>query len=477
MDYDEFIRGKRLIDRPCGFEPGELNPKLMDWQTCVTAWALRRGRAALFCDCGMGKTFMQLVWAAAIAEHTSNPVVLHCPVGVRQQTTKEAAKFGIETPVVAVDSDGDIPDEPFVAVVNYEKLHRLKPERFAGVVLDESSILKSFAGKTKQRLVDAYRETPYRLACTATPAPNDHTELGNHSEFLGVMDSSEMLARWFLNDTMKAGGYRLKGHAAKDYWDWLATWAVCMAKPSDINPEFSDEGYVLPEMNRCDHVISLPVNPSDGQLFGTTTLNATTLHTAKRESCKLRAVSVANLIRSNSEPWIVWCDTNYEADDLVVAIKSVTDSFVEVRGSDTESAKESKLSAFSDGQVRVIITKPDIAGFGMNWQHCRNVAFVGLSYSYEKFYQAVRRSYRFGQTETVNVHVVSSEVETAIEQAVTAKQSDHTLMQTAMIEAMRNVQRLQIYGDVKRAEYVTKSQMTVPSWIKSETEPRTIGGI
>lgn len=467
-DYQQFIYSKRPIVKQHGFESGiSSRYSLFDWQQSVTDWAIRRGRAALFCDCGMGKTFMQLAWADAVAQHTQRPVVLHCPVGVRQQTVRESAKFGIATPVVTCDDDGDIPDAAFIAVVNYEKLHRLKPDRFAGVVLDESSILKSFAGKTKQRLVSAYRETPYRLACTATPAPNDHTELGNHSEFLGVMPSSEMLSRWFLNDTMKAGGYRLKGHAAADYWNWLATWAVCMAKPSDINPDFSDAGYVLPDMERHDHIITLPDRPANGQLFGTTMLSATTLHTAKRESCELRAAKVAELIGGNSEPWIVWCDTDYEANDLVAAVKRETDSFVEVRGSDKETQKEQKLAAFSTGQCRVIITKPDIAGFGMNWQHCRNVAFVGLSYSYEKFYQAVRRSYRFGQTQTVHVHVVSSEVETAIESTVRAKQDDHRLMQSAMIDAMRYVQRQSISGDVSRENYAAEKPMATPEWLAS----------
>jgi superfamily II DNA or RNA helicase len=469
-DYQQFIEGKRPVVKSNGFDAGSLSLySLFDWQVAVASWAIRRGRAALFCDCGMGKTFMQLVWADAVAQHTQQPVILHCPVGVRQQTVREAAKFGIATQVATCDDDGDIPDAAFIAVVNYEKLHRLKPDRFSGVVLDESSILKSFAGKTKQRLVSAYRHTPYRLACTATPAPNDHTELGNHSEFLGVMPSSEMLSRWFLNDTMKAGGYRLKGHAATDYWNWLATWAVCMTKPSDINPDFSDDGYVLPEMRRHDHIVTLPQQPANGQLFGTTMLSATTLHTAKRESCDLRAAKVAELIHGNSEPWIVWCDTDYEANALVAAVSRVSDSFVEVRGSDKESQKEQKLAAFSTGQCRVIITKPDIAGFGMNWQHCRNVAFVGLSYSYEKFYQAVRRSYRFGQTQTVNVHVVSSEVETAIEATVAAKQKDHNRMQSAMVDAMRHVQRQSVFGDVSRKHYAADAKMATPEWLASAT--------
>lgn len=469
-DYQQFIDSKALLDRPNGFAvEGNLNSHLMDWQATVSEWSIRRGRAALFCDCGMGKTFMQLVWAEAVAAHTDQPVVLHCPVGVRQQTIREAEKFGIQIPVRACDDDGDIPDSAFIAVTNYEKLHRINPERFAGVVLDESSILKSFAGKTKQRLVAAYRETPYRLACTATPAPNDHTELGNHSEFLGVMPSSEMLSRWFLNDTMKAGGYRLKGHAAADFWNWLATWAVCMSKPSDINPAFSDDGYVLPEMRRFNHLIDIPDTPVNGQLFGTTILNATTLHTAKRESCTLRAEKVAQLIRGNDEPWIVWCDTDYEADALIKSIRGVCDSFVEVRGRDKESIKEQKLTAFSTGEARVIVTKPGIAGFGMNWQHCRNVAFVGLSYSYEKFYQAVRRSYRFGQTQVVNVHVISTEVEAVIEETVNAKQADHHNMQLAMIEAMRDVQRLSVAGDLKRSQYEAGNSMELPSWIKTAT--------
>lgn len=468
MEYDEFIKNKRQLAVPSGFEPGELNPNLFDWQESVTRWALNRGRAALFCGCGLGKTIMQLAWAAEVAKHTNSPVVLHSPVGVRQQTVREAEKFGIDVPVVACDDDGDIPNGAFIAVTNYEKLHRLNTERFAGVVLDESSILKSFTGKTKQRLTESYSSTPYRLACTATPAPNDNMELGNHSQFLGVMPSTEMLSRWFLNDTMKAGGYRLKGHAAKDFWRWMATWSVCMSKPSDLDVNYDDSAYELPPLNRFDHVVELKETVTDGHLFGVTVLNATTLHSAKRESCNQRASKVASLISGNPEPWIVWCDTNYEADELYRQISQICESVVEVRGSDDEKTKEEKLAAFSLGKSRVIVTKPDIAGFGMNWQHCRNVAFVGLSYSYEKFYQAVRRSYRFGQTKEVNVHVVSSEMETAIDETVERKAADHARMQEAMIESMREAHAGMRANDLNVEKYLPTVDIDIPEWLISK---------
>lgn len=471
--YRKFIASKVRRLKPMGFQcdDSRLPVRLFDWQQSVVRWAVKRGRAALFEECGLGKTLQQLSWADQVAEHTGKPVILHCPVGVRQQTAAEAAKFGIQMPVHVCDSDADIPSGPAICITNYEKLHKLNASRFSGVVLDESSILKSFTGATKRALVDAYSQTPYRLACTATPAPNDYKELGNHAEFLGVMPSNEMLSRWFINDTMQAGGYRLKGHAAADFWQWMTTWAVCLTKPSDLGDEYSDDGYELPPLCREDIIVETESGPcvKTGTLFGTQTVNATKVHAVKRESVDGRAASVADLIASDHSgaAWIVWCDTNYEADALLKRITAIEPKTVEVRGSHTERSKEQNLNFFSNGDARVIITKPDIAGFGLNWQHCSNVAFVGLSYSFEKYYQAVRRSWRFGQTRPVNVYVITTEIEQVIDATVDRKEQQHVSMFASMAEAMKQFQHDEIHGELARTEYRATKRMEVPEWLNA----------
>lgn len=470
-DYREFISGKVRQLKPFGFECGALPSKLFDWQAAVVRWAVRRGRAALFEECGLGKTFQQLAWAEQVAIHTQKPVMLHCPIGVRHQTLSEAEKLRISVPIEICDSGSDVRSGAGIVVANYDKLHKFDTSIFAGVVLDESSILKSFTGAIKRNLIDRYSQTPYRLACTATPAPNDYMELGNHAEFLGVMPSNEMLSRWFINDTMKAGGYRLKGHAASDFWQWMASWAVCLTKPSDLGSHYSDDGYVLPDLKRTDIVIESAPEPciQNGTLFGTQTVNATTVHAVKRESVADRASQVASLIEADAtdSPWIVWCDTNYEADELVQRIRQVTDSVVEVRGSQQDSTKERDLARFSRGDARVIITKPNIAGFGMNWQHCHNVAFVGLSYSFEKYYQAVRRSWRFGQINPVNVYVVTTEIEQVIDQTVDRKSGQHAEMFSAMVEAMGGFQQQSVHGELTRDLYQAAQEIRIPQWLNA----------
>jgi superfamily II DNA or RNA helicase len=464
MNYQEFIVSKQRTIEPAGFEPGELNPKLFDWQRVAVQWSLRAGKAALFEDCGLGKTCQQLVWAEHVAKQCDGPVILHCPIGVRSQTAREAETFDISVPVVIANVQGDVPSGAAIVLTNYEKLHKFDSSVFCGVVLDESSILKAYTGKTKRQLCDSYKHTPFRLACTATPAPNDFMELGNHCDFLGIMPSNEMLSRWFINDTMKAGGYRLKGHAVDDFWSWVATWAICVSKPSDLG-SFDDSRYELPALVRHDHLAVVDWEPNDGQLFPTGSINATNLHKEKRLSNEVRAEIVAGLIADDDKPWIVWCDTDYEADALKKKIEQIESSVVEVRGSHSESLKLDRLDSFSNGEARVIITKPDIAGFGLNWQHCRNVAFVGLSYSYEKYYQAVRRSWRFGQTQPVHVHVIATDTEQQINRTVERKQADHEGMKQSMAEAMRRQQQQHFGQTLTRDRYVATQPIQLPSWI------------
>lgn len=429
MNYDQFIASKIKTVPPCGFEPSELNRNLFDWQKHVVAWACRQGRAALFEDCGLGKTLQQLEWANQVVKHTEGAVLILTPLAVAHQTAQEGIKFGIHATVA--ESQSDIVSAE-IYITNYDKLDHFDPGAFAGVVLDESSILKNFTGKTRIKITDAFAKTPYKLCCTATPSPNDYTELGQHAAFLNICTREQMLATFFINDTFNTGDWRLKGHAEADFWKWLASWAACITKPSDIG--FSDEGYDLPALNLHQEIVAVDHRATAGdELFRHSTLSATTMHAEMRLTSQARSERVASLVLNSSEPWIVWCNTNDEADKLAELMPDA----VEVRGSETERVKESKLASFTNGKVRVIISKPSICGMGLNWQHCRNIAFVGLSYSFEDFYQALRRSYRFGQTSEVNAYIIQAETEGAILRSIQKKIQQHKVMQEKMKEAAK----------------------------------------
>lgn len=427
VDYDRIIAGKRRSHMSCGFDPLPFIAPLFDWQKQIVEWAVRKGRAALFEDCGLGKTIQQLEWASQVCRKTGGSVLILTPLAVAEQTAAEATKFGIGA-MVAVD--GECVSGPGIWITNYERLDRFDCGMFAGVVLDESSILKSFTGKTRRALTDAFSETPYRLACTATPSPNDYTELGQHADFLGVCSPAQMLSTYFINDTFNTGDWRLKRHAERDFWRWLASWAACISKPSDIG--FSDDGYILPELRMHSVVVDVDESKDRGDdLFRIATLSATTMHREMRITSRARADAVASLVARSSDPWVVWCNTNDESS----ALSELIPEAVEVRGSDTTAHKRDALAGFVSGKYRVIITKPSIAGFGLNWQHCRNVAFVGLSYSFEDFYQALRRSYRFGQTLPVDAYIVQAATEGAIVRSINEKVEKHRNMQENMKNA------------------------------------------
>ena len=424
MTYDDFIDSKVKTAQAAGFEPLPILAPLFDWQKSVVRWAVRQGRAALFEDCGLGKTLQQLEWARQVAEHTQSPVLILTPLAVAHQTAGEGKKFGISATVV--NSQSDVSDSG-IFITNYEKLEHFNPQCFSGVVLDESSILKNFTGKTRIMLTQAFRNTPYRLCCTATPSPNDYTEFGQHADFLGVCSPAQMLATFFINDTFNTGDWRLKGHAEGEFWKWLASWAACVSKPSDLG--FSDEGYILPGLNMVSEIVDVDERDDSGEeLFRHATMSATTMHKEMRLTSEARSQRVADLVRSNNEPWIVWCNTNDEADHLIRLIPEA----IEVRGSDKPKEKERRIDLFTNGEARVIISKPSICGLGLNWQHCRNIAFVGLSYSFEDFYQALRRSYRFGQTKEVNAYVIQAKTEGAITQTINRKIQQHKTMQEKM---------------------------------------------
>lgn len=445
-EYKAFVAGKHIKADYCGFDIAmeALPESLFPWQKEIVRWCVKRGTAAIFAECGLGKTAMQLAWAEQVHKRTGKPVLILTPLSVGPQTCRESVKFGIGCGAKIVKSSSDVGGG--ISVCNYERLDNIDPSAFGGVVLDESSILKSFMGKTKQQLLAAFKDTPYRLACTATPSPNDNLELGNHAQFLGVMDSYEMIARWFQNDLMEAGKYDLKPHAAADFWAWVASWAVAIDKPSDIGG--SDAGYDLPGLKYEYVTVDAPHKKPDDALFGDVELSATSIHQVKRESAPMRAKAVADIVNASDELWIVWCDSNYEADELMPLIPDA----VEIRGDMKDAEREARMDGFLTGQTRVLVTKPEIAGFGVNLQHCRNMAFIGLSYSFERFYQAVRRCYRFGQTKEVRCVIVQSDHETAIASIVQGKGRAHELMKVGMVDAMREAQMDEVFGRRKLAE-------------------------
>ena len=424
-NYDEFIKGKSRKHQDSGFDPMPITVPAFDWQEHVIKWSIRKGCAALFEDCGLGKTLQQLEWADQVSKHTGKPVLILTPLAVAHQTAGEAKKFGI---VAEVIEDGKDCHRNGVFITNYEKLDKFDVIDFGGVVLDESSILKNFTGKTRRRLTDRFADTQYKLCCTATPSPNDYTEFGQHADFLGICSPAQMLATWFINDTFNTGDWRLKKHAEKEFWEWVASWAACIGKPSDIG--FSDDGYILPPLNLRTEVVDVDwtVNTPDGELFRNPSLSATTMHSELRNTSSDRASKVAALVNESSEPWIVWCNTNDESAKLAAMIPDA----VEIKGSHTAKQKESAADGFVDGSIRVLISKSGIFGYGMNWQHCRNVAFVGLSYSFEDFYQALRRSYRFGQTQEVNAVIVQAATEGNIIRTIRKKIANHQRMQEQM---------------------------------------------
>lgn len=431
----------------------DLHPGMFGYQRDVTAFLLNAGSGAAFLDTGLGKSLVALEWGRIVAEETGKPVLMLAPLAVAPQHVREAHKFGLEARVVRDQSEV----LPGVNVTNYAKVEHFDPSAFGGVVLDESSIVKNFTGATSRKLISMFANTPFRLACTATPAPNDHMELGQHSQFLGVMPSNEMLSRWFIADQNNMGRYRLKGHAVKPFWNWVASWARCISKPSDLG--YPDEGFILPKLNLHRHVVAADVSiGAEDMLFRIPETSATSIHREKRLTADQRAEKIADIVNAEKgEAWVIWCDTDYEADALIARV----DDAVEVRGSMTDGMKEERLVAFSEGRSRVIVSKPSIAGFGLNWQHCARVAFVGLSFSYESFYQAVRRCWRFGQTREVECHIAMADTERNIWDVISRKSGDHEAMKTEMYAAMKRAHEIR---EIK-IDYQPKQPLRLPAWI------------
>lgn len=421
--YDDFIASKLKHTPDSGFAVESLNPMLFDFQKDIVRWACRKGKAAIFADCGLGKTPMQLEWARLVCEHAGGDVLILAPLAVAAQTHREGEKFGIA--VTVCRSQDDV--RPGINVTNYEMMHKFDLASFAGVVLDESSILKSFTSATRNAIIEGFDQTPYKLACTATPSPNDYMELGNHAEFLGVMTRTEMLAMYFIHDGGSTSKWRLKGHASERFWDFVASWAVMLRSPSDMG--YSVDGFDLPELVETVHKVESRVQ-DETRLFSLAAEGIQDQQKAKRMTIEQRARECADMVNRSDRPWIVWCELNDESSELARLIPDA----VEVRGSDPIEHKEDAMLGFADGKYRVIVTKPSICGFGMNWQHCSDMVFCGLSNSYEQYYQAIRRCYRFGQTRRVNVHIVVSDLEGKIVENVMRKKDDASDMEVEMIK-------------------------------------------
>ena len=427
MKYHHFIEGKKTISQCVGLTDNPaLNPMLYDFQHDLVMWALRRGRAALFCDCGLGKTPMQLEWA----KHVPGNVLILAPLAVSMQTVAEGRKFGIE---VNYRRDQTEVTEG-ITITNYEMIDHFDPSFFNGIVLDESSILKSFTGKIRNNIIDSFSQTPFRLACTATPAPNDYMELGNHAEFLGVMSRTEMLAMYFIHDGGETSKWRLKGHAEEPFWKWLCSWAMNVRKPSDIG--YDDSAFTLPLMEIHSHVVKVDQAP-DGFLFAVEALTLQERQQERRATTSIRAQQCADIVALYpNEQWLIWCNLNDESKMLTDMIPGA----VEVTGSDSIEYKEKMLLGFASGEVRVMVSKPKIAGMGLNYQSCHKMAFVGLSDSYEQFYQAVRRCWRFGQKNNVDVHVITAETEGAVVRNIQRKEADAMRMAENMLEHMKIIE-------------------------------------
>lgn len=428
--YEAFLSTKQVRAEEVGFEldPALISDMLFPFQQSIVLWALRRGRAAIFADCGLGKTPIQLEWANHVYACTGRAVLILAPLAVGEQTRREGAKFGI--PVTHCRTGEDVREG--INVTNYERLHHFDPAGFGAIVIDESSILKAYDGKTRRAITEFAETIPYRLACTATPAPNDYTELCNHAEFLGVMNENEVKALFFTQDGNSTTSWRLKGHARKEFWRWLSTWAVAARSPADLG--FDDDGFDLPPLNLEELEIDAEWRP-DGYLFATQAQTLQEQRQARRDTLGERVAACAAMVNADAEtrrPWLVWCDLNAESEALAAAIPDA----VEVRGSDSAEDKEAKLMAFTDGEARVLVTKPSIAGFGMNWQHCADVAFVGLSHSYEAFYQAVRRCWRFGQTQPVTAHLITSTAEGRVLANVKRKEAQAREMMDQIVKHM-----------------------------------------
>ena len=459
-EYSAFIQSKLRAFSPSGITTAEIElpSSLFDHQGALTKWALRRGRAAIFADTGLGKMRMELAFADAVRKHTGKPIMIHTPLAVAAQIASEAAKMGIDASVCREQSD----ITPGINITNYDRLHKFDPTIFGGVVLDESGCIKHHDSKTFTALTEAYRNTPFKLPATATPAPNDWTELGTHAEFLGVCTRQEMLAEFFTHDGGETSVWRLKGHARQAFWQWVATWGAMIRKPSDLG--FDDARYNLPALHIHQHSVDYEL-PMNGMLFATEAQTLSERRDARKASLEDRVAACAAMVNGEpNEPWVVWCDLNAEGDALTKAI----DGAVQIAGADDTDTKERRLRDFAEGRARVLVSKPSICGWGLNWQHSARMAFVGVTDSYEAFYQAVRREWRFGQTRDVHVHVFASKAEGAVVANLKRKEREAGEMAEALSDETRDAVMQEVTGTRRETNTYNASQrVAVPAFLRS----------
>ena len=454
--YAEFLASKAIDDPMTGLtDIPDLPAALFPFQRDIVAWVLRRGRGALLAGTGLGKSLMELAWGQAICEATGGMVLLFAPLAVAAQMLREAEKFGIPARVVSCQAEC----APGINITNYQKLSHFDLSLFIGVILDESSILKSTTGHYRTALIEACRQIPFRLAATATPAPNDFMELGNHAEFLGTMSYTDMLATFFSHDGGSTQKWRLKGHAEDAFWAWMASWAVMLRKPSDLG--YSDDGYELPPLHYHQHDVAVDAAPAEGQLFALPAVTLSERITARKDSIEER-VAHAISVTPPAGPFVWWCNLNAEADALARGLGAVN-----LHGSLDDDRKEQILVDFSEGLIERLVTKPTIAGFGMNWQHCADTGFVGLNDSWEQFYQAVRRFWRFGQSRAVNCHMIAAETEGATVANLRRKEADADRMAAAMVRHMADLSSANVRGASRTvATYAPSQRIILPSFLK-----------
>jgi DNA modification methylase len=454
MDYQDFLKSKEFFIKATGFDVDkkDINAMLFDFQKDIVVWALKKGKAAIFADCGLGKSPMQLEWAYKVCEHTNGNVLILAPLAVSKQTQREGMKFDREVHICREQKDV----KKGINITNYEMIEHFNADQFSGVVLDESSILKNYSGQTRNLIIDTFKNTQYKLACTATPSPNDYMELGNHSEFLDVMKRSSMLATFFTHDGSDTANWILRGYAEDKFWEWVSKWAVVIKNPSDLG--YDGKNFILPKLNIKTYFVDS--KNLDGYLIP---MGANTLEErrdARKSSIKERVDKCVEIIGKSKEQWLIWCDYNNEGD---LAEKSICDS-EQVSGSDTDDHKENTMMNFSSGKVKILVTKSKIAGFGMNWQNCHNVIFLGLSDSYERYYQAIRRCWRFGQKNEVNAHIILSDKEMTVFNNITRKEKDAENMSTNMLEHTKNFNKKELHHMEKQIESVETKRINGDGW-------------
>lgn len=431
---------------------------LMPHQHDLVSWSIRRGRCAIFADTGLGKTRMQLAWADVISRETKGNVMILAPLAVAAQTVAEGMDIGVHVNHCREASDV----RPGINITNYDRIHKFDASQFVAVVLDESSCIKHHDTKTLATLLDAFKSTPFKLCATATPAPNDWTELGTHAEFLGVCSRVEMLSEYFVHDGAETQVWRLKGHAREQFWRWVSGWGAMVRKPSDLGHD--DSAYNLPVLHVNEHTVKSTMQ-SAGQLFAFEAQTLSERRDARKDSLDARVKACANMVNANNESWIVWCDLNAEAD----ALKSAIPDAVEIRGPDDADVKERRLADFASGKIRVLITKPSIAGWGLNWQHCAHMAFVGVTDSFEAYYQAVRRCWRFGQKREVNVNVFASDLEGAVVSNLKRKEADALDMAESLSTETRDAVYSEVLGQSRQSNhYNPNKNITTPAWLFTE---------